>query len=112
MRQCGDVTPFHSSLGVRSVSAVYTVLLLILIAVSTSVLVHLRGISRHLAARSAATTDTPVDEAAIRRAVTEALAADREREITEARAFWAEQEARAAEDAPLFDNPLGASGTA
>ncbi|MFC9330901.1 hypothetical protein [Kitasatospora sp. NPDC057015] len=93
-------------------SAVYTVLLLILIAVSTSVLVHLRGISRHLAARSTATADAPVDEAAIRRAVTEALAADREREITEARAFWAEQEARAAEDAPLFDNPLGASGTA
>ncbi|MET9614252.1 hypothetical protein [Kitasatospora indigofera] len=91
-------------------SAVYTLLLLILIAVSTSVLIHLRGISRHLAARSTATAEAPVDEAAIRRAVTEALAADREREITEARAFWAEQEARAAEDAPLFDTPGGAGG--
>ncbi|MFC8449623.1 hypothetical protein [Kitasatospora sp. NPDC057223] len=88
-------------------SAVYTVLLLILIVVSTSVLLQLRGISRRLAARPTATTPAPLDESAIRRAVTEALAADREREITEARAFWAEQEARAAEDAPLFDNPAG-----
>ncbi|MER6396535.1 hypothetical protein ABT263_10785 [Kitasatospora sp. NPDC001603] len=88
-------------------SAVYTLLLLILIAVTTAVLVHLRGLSRRLDARAAATaTPAPVDEAAIRRAVAEALAADREREITEARAFWAEQEARAAEDAPLFDSPF------
>ncbi|MFF7452652.1 hypothetical protein [Kitasatospora sp. NPDC008115] len=85
-------------------SAVYTILLLILIAVSTAVLLHLRGISRRLDARAAAAP--AVDEAAIRRAVAEALAADREREITEARAFWAEQEARAAEDAPLFDSPF------
>ncbi|MER5351060.1 hypothetical protein ABT093_12080 [Kitasatospora sp. NPDC002551] len=85
-------------------SAVYTLLLLILIAVSTSVLLHLRGISRRLDERAAAAP--VVDEAAIRRAVAEALAADREREITEARAFWAEQEARAAEDAPLFDSPF------
>ncbi|MFE7562729.1 hypothetical protein [Kitasatospora sp. NPDC057500] len=85
-------------------SAVYTILLLILIAVSTAVLLHLRGISRRLDAR--ATAAPAVDEAAIRRAVAEALAADREREITEARAFWAEQEARAAEDAPLFDSPF------
>ncbi|MFE6868465.1 hypothetical protein ACFVFS_18085 [Kitasatospora sp. NPDC057692] len=85
-------------------SAVYTILLLILIAVSTSVLLHLRGISRRLDARAAAAP--AVDEAAIRRAVADALAADREREITEARAFWAEQEARAAEDAPLFDSPF------
>ncbi|WP_052706666.1 hypothetical protein [Streptomyces rubellomurinus] len=88
-------------------SAVYTVLLLILIAVSTAVLLRLRGISRRLDAQAAApAVPAPVDEAAIRRAVTEALAADREREITEARAFWAEQEARAAEDAPLFDSPF------
>ncbi|MEV0530193.1 hypothetical protein [Kitasatospora sp. NPDC050463] len=88
-------------------SAVYTLLLLILIAVSTAVLVHLRGLSRRLDARAtAAAAPTPVDEASIRRAVAEALAADREREITEARAFWAEQEARAAEDAPLFDSPF------
>ncbi|MEV7023660.1 hypothetical protein [Kitasatospora sp. NPDC093558] len=88
-------------------SAVYTILLLILITVSTTVLLHLRGISRRLDAQAAAqAAPAPVDEAAIRRAVTEALAADREREITEARAFWAEQEARAAEDAPLFDSPF------
>ncbi|MFD5436105.1 hypothetical protein ACFWJ4_28660 [Kitasatospora sp. NPDC127067] len=88
-------------------SAVYTILLLILIAVSTAVLLHLRGLSRRLDAQAAAPAEpAPVDEAAIRRAVAEALAADREREITEARAFWAEQEARAAEDAPLFDSPF------
>lgn len=85
-------------------SAVYTLLLLILITVSTAVLVHLRRLSRRLDAQAAA--PAPVDEASIRRAVAEALAADREREITEARAFWAEQEARAAEDAPLFDSPF------
>lgn len=89
-------------------SAVYTVLLLILITVSAAVLLHLRGISRRLDAQAAAAAaPAPVDEAAIRRAVADALAADREREITEARAFWAEQEARAAEDAPLFDSPFG-----
>ncbi|MFJ9610290.1 hypothetical protein ACIRS1_28500 [Kitasatospora sp. NPDC101176] len=88
-------------------SAVYTILLLTLIAVSTAVLFHLRGLSRRLDAQATAeAAPAPVDEAAIRRAVTEALAADREREITEARAFWAEQEARAAEDAPLFDSPF------
>ncbi|MEV6975061.1 hypothetical protein [Kitasatospora sp. NPDC093806] len=94
-------------------SAVYTFLLLILIAVSTAVLLHLRSISRRLDARDARDAQEArnaaapaVDEAAIRRAVAEALAADREREITEARAFWAEQEARAAEDAPLFDSPF------
>ncbi|MER7670385.1 hypothetical protein ABTY61_18205 [Kitasatospora sp. NPDC096128] len=88
-------------------SAVYTILLLILITVSSAVLLRLRGISRRLDAQAAAQAGpAPVDEGAIRRAVAEALAADREREITEARAFWAEQEARAAEDAPLFDSPF------
>lgn len=46
------------------------------------------------AARSAADTDE------IRAAVTEALAEERERELAEARAFWAAQEARDASDAP------------
>ncbi|MFI6443321.1 hypothetical protein [Kitasatospora sp. NPDC050543] len=91
-------------------SAVYTILLLALIALSAAVLVHLRGLSRRLDAQRAA-TPAPLDEAAIRRAVTDAIAADREREITEARAFWAEQEARAAEDAPLFDSPFGVLGS-
>ncbi|MFJ1709039.1 hypothetical protein [Kitasatospora sp. NPDC088346] len=94
-------------------SAVYTSLLLILILVSTTVLLQLRRVARRLDdSAAAATTAAPavVDEAVIRRAVTEALAADREREITEARAFWAEQEARAAEDAPLFDAPFTSVG--
>ncbi|MFI7501138.1 hypothetical protein ACIBVL_22055 [Streptomyces sp. NPDC049687] len=46
------------------------------------------------AARSAA------DAAEIRAAVAEALAEERERELAEARAFWAAQEARDASDAP------------
>ncbi|MET9952200.1 hypothetical protein ABZ135_11720 [Streptomyces sp. NPDC006339] len=41
---------------------------------------------------------TPVDE--IRAAVADALAEERERELAEARAFWAAQEARDAADAP------------
>ncbi|MFC7220713.1 hypothetical protein ACFQLX_21500 [Streptomyces polyrhachis] len=38
----------------------------------------------------------------IRAAVGEALAAEREHELAEARAFWAEQEARESADAPFF----------
>ena len=48
------------------------------------------------AARSAAETDE------IRTAVAEALAEERERELAEARAFWAAQEARDATDAPTL----------
>ena len=48
------------------------------------------------AARSAA------DAAEIRAAVAEALAEERERELAEARAFWAAQEARDASDAPTL----------
>jgi len=91
------------------VSVVYTSLLVILIAVSAAVLLHVRALSRRLDQQRAAGAPG-LDEAVIRRAVTEALAADREREITEARAFWAEQEARAAEDSPLFDTPLTTIG--
>ncbi|MFD7442376.1 hypothetical protein [Streptomyces sp. NPDC059909] len=47
----------------------------------------------------------PADE--IRAAVAEALAEERERELAEARAFWAAQEARDAADAPTL---LGGSG--
>ncbi|MYX14147.1 hypothetical protein GTY67_12120 [Streptomyces sp. SID8374] len=43
-------------------------------------------------------TATPAEE--IRAAVSEALAEERERELAEARAFWAAQEARDAADAP------------
>uniref|UniRef100_UPI003F685E90 hypothetical protein n=1 Tax=Streptomyces polyasparticus TaxID=2767826 RepID=UPI003F685E90 len=55
------------------------------------------GQARVPAARSAA--DHP-DTDAIRIAVSEALAEERERELAEARAFWAAQEARDAADAP------------
>ena len=92
-------------------SAVYIALLLVLIAVSSAVLLHVRGLSRRFdEIRAASPAPAPVDETAIRRAVTEALAADREREINEARAFWAEQEARAAEDEPLLDTPFTGIG--
>ncbi|MCX4762659.1 hypothetical protein OG562_17070 [Streptomyces sp. NBC_01275] len=43
---------------------------------------------------------TTADTAEIRAAVAEALAEERERELAEARAFWAAQEARDASDAP------------
>jgi hypothetical protein len=93
---------------------VYISLLLVLIALCTAVLVQLRSLARRLAVPSEPSTaaaPAPVDESVIRRAVNEALAADREREIAEARAFWAEQEARAAEDdAPLFDSPFTSTG--
>jgi hypothetical protein len=47
------------------------------------------------------TSDSPLTPAAeIRAAVAEALAEERERELAEARAFWAAQEARDAADAP------------
>ncbi|MFJ8044424.1 hypothetical protein ACIRBX_28355 [Kitasatospora sp. NPDC096147] len=93
-------------------SVVYTTLLLVLIALSVALLVQGRRLARRLAEQSAAAAaasaaaPAAVDETVIRRAVHEALAADREREIAEARAFWAEQEARAAEDAPIFDSPF------
>jgi len=47
-------------------------------------------------------------DASVREAVTAALAQDREREMEEARAFWAEQEARAAED-DIYGGPDGGS---
>lgn len=67
-------------------------------------------------ARSAAAAgEHAVDTADIRAAVAEALAEERERELAEARAFWAAQEARDAADAPSLlgglpglaeDNPV------
>ncbi|MFJ6212693.1 hypothetical protein ACIQGZ_05090 [Streptomyces sp. NPDC092296] len=85
-------------------NAVYTALLLLLLVLTAGVLVHVRGLTRRLDATQAPAAT--VDDAVIRRAVAEALAEDREREIAEARAFWAEQEARSAEDGPLFDQPF------
>ncbi|MEV7088346.1 hypothetical protein AB0O07_21060 [Streptomyces sp. NPDC093085] len=51
-------------------------------------------------ARSAAGAELVADTDVIRAAVAEALAEERERELAEARAFWAAQEARDAADAP------------
>ncbi len=51
---------------------------------------------------------SPADE--IRAAVAEALAEERERELAEARAFWAAQEARDAADAPTLLGGLGGPG--
>ncbi|MFD5747867.1 hypothetical protein [Streptomyces sp. NPDC127033] len=59
-------------------------------------------------ARSA--TD-PAQADAIRGAVAEALAEERERELAEARAFWAAQEARDATDAPSMLGGLSGLGT-
>lgn len=52
---------------------------------------------------------TPTEE--IRTAVAEALAEERERELAEARAFWAAQEARDAADAPSLLGGLAGLGT-
>ncbi|MEV1045345.1 hypothetical protein [Streptomyces sp. NPDC049916] len=53
-------------------------------------------------------TVTPAEE--IRAAVAEALAEERERELAEARAFWAAQEARDAADAPSLLGGLSGLG--
>ncbi|MGW6739682.1 hypothetical protein ACWGDX_02860 [Streptomyces sp. NPDC055025] len=58
-------------------------------------------------ARSAAQADCPD---AIRNAVAEALAEERERELAEARAFWAAQEARDAADTPSLLGGLAGLG--
>jgi hypothetical protein len=83
-------------------------------AVGVAVLRTLRGLRRQVAAlhtelaenrASAARGLVPAarstaDAEEIRSAVAEALAEERERELAEARAFWAAQEARDASDAP------------
>jgi hypothetical protein len=84
-------------------------------AVGVAVLRTLRGLRRQVAAlhtdlaesRAAAATRglvpaarTAADADEIRAAVAEALAEERERELAEARAFWAAQETRDASDAP------------
>ncbi|RDG37901.1 hypothetical protein DVH02_12035 [Streptomyces corynorhini] len=53
----------------------------------------------------------PTQTQAIRTAVAEALAEERERELAEARAFWAAQEARDAADAPSMLGGLAGLGT-
>src|SRR5690242_7189181 len=101
-------------------------------AVGAAVLRTLLGLRRQLAALRAELAETAENNAAatrallpaartaeaeeIRAAVAEALAEERERELAEARAFWAAQEAREASDTPtllgLPDSELFLSRTA
>ncbi|MGW1378639.1 hypothetical protein ACWD6P_30855 [Streptomyces sp. NPDC002446] len=60
------------------------------------------------AARTSPAAETPLAD--IRAAVADALAEERERELAEARAFWAAQEARDAADAPSLLSGLGSLG--
>ncbi|WP_229379160.1 hypothetical protein [Streptomyces sp. VRA16 Mangrove soil] len=86
-------------------------------AVGAVTLHHVRGLRRQLAdlrdelavdrARTAPSPTVPAarttpDTDAIRAAVADALAEERERELAEARAFWAAQEARDTSDLPPF----------
>ncbi|KIZ19129.1 hypothetical protein [Streptomyces natalensis] len=70
------------------------------------------GLATVPAARTAPADATPLAD--IRAAVADALAEERERELAEARAFWAAQEARDAADAPplIGGADLGAEGAA
>ncbi|MFC1402515.1 MULTISPECIES: hypothetical protein [Streptacidiphilus] len=74
---------------------VLTALLVFTAATATACLFALRALNRRF-------------DSAVRESVAVALADDREREMAEARSFWAEQEARMAEDdlggGPLFDS--------
>lgn len=81
-----------------NILAIVLVVLLVLVAALASVtLLSLRSLSRRF--------DTAIHES-----VAAALAEDREREMAEARTFWAEQEARMAEDSvygePAYGDPL------
>ncbi|MFJ8887604.1 hypothetical protein ACIRJR_29925 [Streptomyces sp. NPDC102402] len=64
-----------------------------------------RGLHASVPEQQNRSTSTPVEE--IRAAVADALAEERERELAEARAFWAAQEARDAADAPSLLGGLG-----
>lgn len=84
-------------------------------AVGATTLYSVRGLRRQIAdlrdelhrGRTAQSTAVPAartnpDTEAIRTAVADALADERERELAEARAFWAAQEARDTSDLPPF----------
>ncbi|MEV5611029.1 hypothetical protein [Streptomyces sp. NPDC052225] len=68
-----------------------------------------RGRAAHAKGGVPAARSTP-DTDAIRSAVADALAEERERELAEARAFWAAQEARDTSDLPPFLTGGGALG--
>ncbi|WP_419995531.1 hypothetical protein [Streptomyces boninensis] len=88
-------------------------------ALGAAVLHSVRGLRKDVAELRSRLADTLTHDAAapdvrvpsartatedeIRTAVAQALADERERELAEARAFWAEQEAREASDGSIFD---------
>ncbi|MEY9936156.1 hypothetical protein ABH932_000245 [Streptacidiphilus sp. MAP5-52] len=90
MGHCCRDRSYDSSQGVPPVIVALLVLLALVAALAAAALLSARAMSRRL-------------ESTVRRAVGIALAEDREREIAEARTFWAEQEARAAEDSVDMD---------
>lgn len=99
-------------------SANFTVLLVaagLAVAAGSAALLSARGMRRELSAlrQDLAGLCLPEQRASagdIRTAVADALADERERELAEARAFWAEQEAReTAGDTPLFRGGLYSS---
>lgn len=98
-------------------SANFTVLLVaagLAVAAGSAALVSARGVRRELAALrqdlAGLTVPAPRDAEGIRAAVAGALADERERELAEARAFWAEQEARESTgEAPLFRGLYGSA---
>lgn len=101
-------------------SANFTVLLVaagLAVAAGSAALLSARGMRRELSAlrQDLAGLCVPGQRASagdIRTAVADALADERERELAEARAFWAEQEAReTAGDTPFFRGGLYAAGT-
>jgi hypothetical protein len=101
------------------VSANFTVLLVaagFAVAAGSAALLSARGVRRELSAlrQDLAGLCLPEQRASagdIRAAVADALADERERELAEARAFWAEQEAReTAGDTPLFRGGLYGTG--
>jgi hypothetical protein len=73
------------------------IVLLVVLASLLLVLATATAVGVLVGLRSLRSLDRRFDTS-LRAAVTEALAQDRERELEEAREFWAEQEARAAED--------------
>ncbi|WP_329178452.1 hypothetical protein [Streptomyces sp. NBC_01477] len=100
-------------------SANFTVLLVavgLAVAAGSAAVLSARGVRRELSAlrRDLAGACVPgqrVPAGDIRAAVADALADERERELAEARAFWAEQEAReTAGDAPFFRGGLSGAG--
>jgi len=94
------------------VIAAFLSLAVLLVVLVSAVLVALGRLNRRLDARAAAeqaaaTSSFTLPEQAVRDAVRAALAEDRAQELAEARAYWAEQEQREAEENLGLDEHLG-----